>query len=109
MFKKISILLPLLGVFCLFQTACQQQAFTFGPALVENGKRAHEEYKRADGGARKPAQRMVIAQDGPPHARVFTARVMRGDGTELGCGQGARKQRAEEAAARQALAVLGQM
>ena len=41
------------------------QAFTFGPALVENGERAHEEYKRADGGARKPAQRMVIAQNGP--------------------------------------------
>lgn len=41
------------------------QAFTFGPALVENGERAHEEFKRADGGARKPAQRMVIAQDGP--------------------------------------------
>ncbi len=41
------------------------QAFTFGPALVENGERAHEEYQRADGGARKPAQRMVIAQDGP--------------------------------------------
>lgn len=41
------------------------QAFTFGPALIENGVRAHEEYKRADGGARKPAQRMVIAQDGP--------------------------------------------
>ena len=41
------------------------QAFTFGPALVENGERAHEEYKRADGGARKAAQRMVIAQDGP--------------------------------------------
>ena len=41
------------------------QAFTFGPVLVENGERAHEEYKRADGGARKPAQRMVIAQDGP--------------------------------------------
>ena len=41
------------------------QGFTFGPALVENGVRAHEEYKRADGGARKKAQRMVIAQDGP--------------------------------------------
>ena len=40
------------------------QAFTFGPALVENGERAHDEYKRPDGGARKPAQRMVIAQDG---------------------------------------------
>lgn len=41
------------------------QAFTFGPALIENGVRAHEEYQRADGGARKKAQRMVIAQDGP--------------------------------------------
>lgn len=42
MFKKISILLPLLGVFCLFQTACQQQAFTFGPdtpprAVINDG------------------------------------------------------------------------
>lgn len=41
------------------------QAFTFGPALIENGERAHEEYRRPDGGARKPAQRMVLAQDGP--------------------------------------------
>lgn len=41
------------------------QAFTFGPALIENGERAHEEFQRADGGARKKAQRMVIAQDGP--------------------------------------------
>ena len=41
------------------------QAFTFGPALVENGERAHEVFRRMDGGAVKPAQRMVIAQDGP--------------------------------------------
>jgi len=50
----------------------------------------------------------IIAQDGPPHARVFTARVLRADGTELGCGQGARKQRAEEAAAQMAMRALGQ-
>jgi len=50
----------------------------------------------------------IIAQDGPPHARVFTARVLRADGTELGCGQGVRKQRAEEAAAQMALKTLGQ-
>ena len=50
----------------------------------------------------------IIAEDGPPHARVFTARVLRGDGTELGRGQGARKQRAEEAAAQVALQKLGQ-
>ena len=49
----------------------------------------------------------IIAQDGPPHARVFTARVLRADGTELGRGQGARKQRAEEAAAAMALRALG--
>ncbi|MBQ2947639.1 MAG: ribonuclease III [Clostridia bacterium] len=50
----------------------------------------------------------IIAQDGPPHARVFTARVLRADGTELGRGQGVRKQRAEEAAAQMAMRVLGQ-
>ena len=50
----------------------------------------------------------IIGQDGPPHARVFTARVLRADGTELGRGQGARKQRAEEAAAQMAMRALGQ-
>ena len=49
----------------------------------------------------------IIAQDGPPHARVFTARVLRADGTELGRGTGARKQRAEEAAAQMAMKALG--
>lgn len=49
----------------------------------------------------------IIAQDGPPHARVFTARVLRADGTELGRGTGARKQRAEEAAAQMAMNALG--
>ena len=49
----------------------------------------------------------IIAEDGPPHARVFTARVLRADGTELGNGKGPRKQRAEDAAARMALAALG--
>jgi len=49
----------------------------------------------------------IIAEEGPPHARVFTARVLRADGTELGQGKGARKQRAEEAAAQMALRSLG--
>ncbi len=44
----------------------------------------------------------IIGQDGPPHARVFTARVLRGE-EEIGRGSGARKQRAEEAAAQMAL------
>lgn len=45
----------------------------------------------------------IIGEEGPPHARVFTARVLRADGTQLGCGAGARKQRAEEAAAQMAM------
>ncbi len=48
----------------------------------------------------------IIAQDGPPHARVFTARVLRADGTQLGVGKGVRKQRAEEAAAQMAMQML---
>lgn len=38
---------------------------TFGPALVVEGELAHDVFVRHDGGARPPAQRMVIAQDGP--------------------------------------------
>lgn len=45
----------------------------------------------------------IVGQEGPPHARIFTARVLRADGTQLGVGRGPRKQRAEEAAARMAL------
>ena len=48
----------------------------------------------------------IIAEEGPAHARVFTARVLRADGSELGTGKGARKQRAEEAAAQMAMQFL---
>lgn len=48
----------------------------------------------------------IVGQEGPPHARIFTARVLRADGTQLGVGRGPRKQRAEEAAARMALECL---
>lgn len=48
----------------------------------------------------------IVGQEGPPHARIFTARVLRADGTVLGTGRGARKQRAEEAAAGMALETL---
>lgn len=41
------------------------QAFTFGPALVVNGERAHEVFVRPDHSQDKRTQRMVIAQDGP--------------------------------------------
>ncbi len=71
-----------------------------------DAKSALQEYLQSLG-EETPAYE-IIGQDGPPHARVFTARVLRADGTELGCGQGARKQRAEEAAAQMALSALGQ-
>jgi len=69
-----------------------------------DAKSALQEYLQALG-EETPAYE-IIAQDGPPHARVFTARVMRADGTQLGVGKGARKQRAEEAAAQMAMQLL---
>lgn len=41
------------------------QAFTFGPALVVNGERAHDVFVRTDHSQDKRTQRMVIAQNGP--------------------------------------------
>lgn len=76
-----------------------------GERVERDAKSALQEYLQGLG-EETPAYE-IIAQDGPPHARVFTARVLRADGTELGRGRGARKQRAEEAAAGAALEVLG--
>ena len=70
-----------------------------------DAKSALQEYLQALGEETPTYE--IIGQDGPPHARVFTARVLRADGTELGQGTGARKQRAEEAAAAMALTALG--
>ena len=70
-----------------------------------DAKSALQEYLQALGEETPTYE--IIGQDGPPHARVFTARVLRADGTELGQGTGARKQRAEEAAAAMALSALG--
>ena len=70
-----------------------------------DAKSALQEYLQALGEETPTYE--IIGQDGPPHARVFTARVLRADGTELGQGSGARKQRAEEAAAAMALSALG--
>ena len=70
-----------------------------------DAKSALQEYLQALGEETPTYE--IIGQDGPPHARVFTARVLRADGTELGTGKGPRKQRAEDAAARMALSVLG--
>lgn len=70
-----------------------------------DAKSALQEYLQALGEETPTYE--IIAQDGPPHARVFTARVLRADGTQLGIGSGPRKQRAEEAAAHMAMAALG--
>ena len=70
-----------------------------------DAKSALQEYLQALGEETPTYE--IIGQDGPPHARVFTARVLRADGTELGQGSGARKPRAEEAAAAMALSALG--
>ena len=69
-----------------------------------DAKSALQEYLQALGEETPTYE--IIGQDGPPHARVFTARVLRADGSELGTGTGARKQRAEEAAAQMALQTL---
>ena len=69
-----------------------------------DAKSALQEYLQALGEETPTYE--IIAQDGPPHARVFTARVLRADGTGLGTGTGARKQRAEEAAAQMAMQFL---
>ena len=70
-----------------------------------DAKSALQEYLQALGEETPTYE--IVGQDGPPHARVFTARVLRADDTELGQGTGARKQRAEEAAAAMALRALG--
>ena len=72
-----------------------------GEQVERDAKSALQEYLQGLGEDTPSYE--IIAEDGPPHARVFTARVLRADGTQLGQGQGARKQRAEEAAARMAL------
>ncbi|MBP3429074.1 MAG: ribonuclease III [Clostridia bacterium] len=69
-----------------------------------DAKSALQEYLQALGEETPTYE--IIGEDGPPHARVFTARVLRADGTQLGVGRGARKQRAEEAAAQMAMASL---
>lgn len=50
----------------------------------------------------------IVAEEGPPHARVFTAEVLRADGELLGRGEGVSKKRAEQQAAQQALERLTQ-
>lgn len=75
-----------------------------GEQVERDAKSALQEYLQGLGEETPTYE--IVAQDGPPHARVFTARVLRADGVELGRGQGARKQRAEEAAASVALRAL---
>lgn len=79
---------------------------TVGPLITaesaenpENPKSALQELTQAHGDA--PSYR-VVSQDGPPHARTFTA-VVEVAGKELGQGTGHSKKEAEAAAASAAL------
>ena len=56
-----------------------------------DAKSALQEYLQALGEETPTYE--IIGQDGPPHARVFTARVLRADGSELGTGVGAQAAR----------------
>lgn len=49
----------------------------------------------------------IICEDGPPHARIFTAQVRSQDGSILGHGKGVSKKRAEQEAAQEALEHMG--
>ena len=49
---------------------------------------------------------VFVSMEGPPHAPVFTYRVLKGE-QELGFGQGTSKQNAQQAAARDALKRMG--
>lgn len=69
-----------------------------------NSKGALQEFLQKDG-SEAPVY-TIIAQDGPPHARVFTASVAH-MGSELAQGTGKTKQQAEQAAALAALKKLG--
>lgn len=67
---------------------------------MQDSKGALQEHLQKDGG--DAPNYAIIAQDGPPHDRVFQAAVYR-YGVELGRGQGRSKKQAEQAAALDAL------
>ncbi len=80
------------------------QEYEAGEVDVRDAKSRLQEYVQARGEPTPVYEE--VGMEGPANARVFTARVLRGDGTELGRGRGTRKQWAEEAAAEAALKLL---
>ena len=73
-------------------------------AIDRDAKSELQEYLQSLG--EKAPLYEILSEEGPPHARVFVARAIRESGEELGRGAGSRKQRAEEAAAAEALRAL---
>ena len=71
---------------------------------MQDSKGALQEFLQKDGGTTPVYE--TIGQSGPPHDRVFDAKVSR-DGVELGRGSGRTKKQAEQAAALAALKKLG--
>ena len=72
---------------------------------MQDSKGALQEYLQRDGGEAPTYE--IIGQDGPPHDRTFTAKVLCG-GNELAVGTGRTKKQAEQAAALAALKKLQQ-
>ena len=75
------------------------------PTEVVDPKTALQEYAQAK--YKKAPHYVIAAQRGPSHARVFTVSVTVGDKI-VGSGEGATKKQAQAAAARAALAKIGQ-
>lgn len=71
---------------------------------MQDSTGALQEFLQKDGGTTPIYE--TIGQSGPPHDRVFEAKVSR-DGVELGRGSGRTKKQAEQAAALEALKKLG--
>lgn len=94
-----------------FDAAREWVLRTLGPSINEssarrsasNPKSRLQEIMQEHGSA--PVYELV-AEDGPPHDRVFTMRAMRGK-TEIGVGSGRTKKEAEAAAAQDAIDKLG--
>ena len=78
--------------------------FTPRTVIDRDAKSALQEYLQSMG--EKAPIYEILSEEGPPHARTFVARVLRETGEEMGRGTGSRKQRAEEAAAAEAMRAL---
>ena len=88
------------GLDAAFQL-CRRVLDDFVPPQSEKNWKSMLQEREQDQGRPAPTYR-IVGQEGPPHARIFTAEVLL-DGTVAGRGQGSTKKHAEQEAARAAL------